>query len=55
MAELKPCPCCGGKAKHGRSPTFGYFVSCDKCGMRTSYYGSAGASTRAWNRRGDNG
>lgn len=55
MAELKPCPFCGGKAKHFQNTIFGYFVGCTKCRMRTDYYGSKGSATRAWNRRVGNG
>ena len=51
MAELKPCPFCGGEAKHIESHVFGHGVACKKCGMKTDYWATVASATRAWNRR----
>lgn len=54
MLELKPCPFCGEKyVVRNHNSTFGWFIACTKCGARTDYRGSKGASTIAWNRRAD--
>lgn len=34
MAELKPCPFCGGKAKIRKAGKDGYCVVCSECGAR---------------------
>lgn len=51
MAELKPCPFCGGKAEMedvGRL----YFVRCRRCGVNQDHlYHSKQAAVKAWNRR----
>lgn len=57
--ELKPCPCCGGKASIGNSEpdgSGGYFVECDDCGVTTPLiYNMMGTVRRElldkWNRR----
>jgi len=62
MAELKPCPFCGGKAElHHKTEAFcldGYsYVYCTKCRVKTeafpkSYeHSSDGKAIEAWNRR----
>ncbi|MBR4855147.1 MAG: Lar family restriction alleviation protein [Bacteroidaceae bacterium] len=51
MAELKPCPFCGGEAQRLENRTFGHYVSCTKCRARTDYYASSGVAVRVWNRR----
>lgn len=53
MIELKPCPFCGGEARRFESKTFGHGISCKKCGIKTDYWASKGAATKAWNRRAD--
>lgn len=61
MAELKPCPFCGGKSdvdtpyywdgECGKT----YAIYCTACRCRTSdYIGLAGA-IEAWNRRAEDG
>lgn len=58
MAELKPCPFCGGKAiiEHthlcNRKRTQ---VICQKCGATHGYCGTESAAIKKWNRRADNG
>ena len=65
VAELKPCPCCNGKAvlKHGQESWGQYyaFVKCEDCGLRTR---DARTCTLddckkivviSWNRRATNG
>ena len=61
MAELKPCPFCGGKAEYkneereGRSDIS--YVFCENCGARGEYflvndvYSSKDYAIEAWNRR----
>ena len=57
MAELKPCPFCGGKPfiYYSGSPSNGTFaeVICKECGCQTQrmLYSEA---IEAWNRRADN-
>lgn len=61
MAELKPCPFCGGEADY-RLENFGatVWVQCCECGVSTSRYDGAEVvdgkngkawATIAWNRR----
>ena len=57
MAELKPCPFCGGRADL-RTFTMGRFkkrkflyVECCVCGNRTSVDREAEYVEEAWNRR----
>ena len=54
MAELKPCPFCGGKAfVSARLPYFGetftVAVVCEDCNASSKH------KIKAWNRRTDNG
>lgn len=63
MAELKPCPFCGGKAiirycENGdryRSniyyPSKRGAVICEKCRVETHVYSRASKAVNAWNRR----
>jgi hypothetical protein len=59
MAELKPCPFCGGSAERKTiTHAFGhtmYYVQCsnDKCAISptTIAYKSKGFDVKAWNRR----
>lgn len=63
MAELKPCPFCGGEAKTGYA-IYDYSrwgVSCQKCGAVVEVATWLGVpdteqeAIKAWNRRYDNG
>ena len=57
--ELKPCPCCGGKASIGNSEpdgSGGYFVECGDCGVTTPLIHNMMGTVRRelldkWNRR----
>lgn len=57
--ELKPCPCCGGKAKSyyddpydGYQGNLGrYFIGCTECNLRTSDFSSLKKAAEAWNER----
>lgn len=59
MSDLKPCPCCGGKArlvkKEGFGPAGGKFsrgyVRCDKCEITTPTKSPWEKAVTAWNRR----
>jgi hypothetical protein len=61
MAELKPCPFCGGKPKlvHTKATIDTYQVGCfndlRKCKVRpeTIWYRRERYAITAWNRRGD--
>ena len=54
MAELKPCPFCGGKA--GRFVDNNRFVvSCKICSANVFSYSSAKKATKYWNRRAEDG
>lgn len=64
MAELKPCPCCGGKAKtiartyideNGYEDILCWHTWCSECGLATRGFAGAGEAEEAWNRRVDNG
>ena len=65
MAELKPCPFCGGAAMRMNCDGKGqpiakwleihYVVRCLKCGIRTNTYQTKKGAINAWNRRVDNG
>lgn len=54
MAELKPCPFCGGEAKRYYGYHDMYGVTCKKCSAKVYGYASKGGATKAWNRRADN-
>lgn len=63
MADLKPCPFCGGKAafvpravnlvlqKDPSNPKFGVSVICGKCGSESPNMVDEEHATTAWNRR----
>ena len=60
MAELKPCPFCGGEAiARPNLPTYGsdvmYYVICGKCLMRTPLKWTTEQAIEAWNRRAEDG
>ena len=60
MAELKPCPFCGGEAavtNHHNRFTEWYLCSCLKCHISQtgSEYGFRFEAIEAWNRRADDG
>lgn len=58
-AELKPCPCCGGKPRFERVSGFGAAggryhreqVFCKRCGLRTREFTKPGLAFEKWNRR----
>ena len=61
MAELKPCPFCGGEAKI-RTVTIGtfkkrkfFYVKCCVCGNCTSVDREPEIVEEAWNRRAEDG
>ena len=47
MAELKPCPFCGGDATLYTR----FWIVCMTCGAQTTIFDSAQAAVEAWNRR----
>lgn len=54
--ELKPCPCCGGKAELRHRPfDEDFFIKCEyqnwKCNTQTLYYETEEEAIEAWNRR----
>jgi len=50
--ELKPCPCCGGKAKLAKvdMPGFEYMVYCVACHLQTDD-STPQTVTKVWNTR----
>ena len=58
MAELKPCPFCGGEAEIYDGIIFGsrqYEPRCVKCECAIGLYDTEEQAAVAWNRRVDNG
>ena len=68
MAELKPCPFCGGEAMLAATSSCSGLICCVGCGMKTGKFWDEPMSspekertkwheiaTAAWNRREDNG
>ena len=57
--ELKPCPCCGGKAiiiQHiSIYRNLHYYACCTECSMRTGIYKDKRTVKIQWNRRANNG
>ena len=53
MAELEPCPCCGGEARlkdvHG-TICHGW-VGCPECGLYINWNISPSGAIKTWNRR----
>ena len=62
MAELKPCPFCGGEAEITEFDPFNgyqgsmnmYSVHCKKCGAEIVRNQNKDYAVDAWNRRADN-
>ena len=56
MAELKPCPFCGGEAKMANTDIGGWPVYCINCPCDYGRYWFATKqkAIEAWNRRSDN-
>ena len=58
MAELKPCPFCGGEAEYkmagGISADYGY-VRCKKFCCEQHWYSLEKEAIEAWNRRAEDG
>lgn len=60
MAELKPCPFCGGASRlvitHNDNLTWvRYFVKCSRCDVSTKSYEKGETAEEAWNRRASDG
>ena len=63
MAELKPCPFCGGEARIGvKLAIFSmdvydedYYVFCTECAVHTIECEDDEVATEVWNRRVNNG
>ena len=57
MTELKPCPCCGGKAAFeiNDDRTGEIFIACRSCSISTDTFGPCDKAKAAsvWNRRAD--
>ena len=56
MAELKPCPFCGGESfARPNLPTYGcevmYYAGCGRCLVRTPLRWTMEQAIKAWNRR----
>lgn len=58
MAELKPCPFCGGEAiletVDGNGPEECY-IYCPECDFESGVYSEPKFIVEKWNRRADNG
>ena len=57
MAELKPCPFCGGSASVLKVDNTWYEVRCDNCPCNVGrlWFYTRKDATKAWNRRGEDG
>ena len=51
--QLKPCPCCGGKARSVQTKDFNY-VFCTECELTTTTYDTEKEAADVWNRRVNN-
>ena len=55
MAELKPCPFCGGEAELFTYGDGKFLPKCSVCwGMIEEWFSSEEEAAEAWNRRADN-
>lgn len=57
MAELEPCPKCGGKAEFVKlfeSNWYNGFVKCTECQFEDRVYTSKQNAVKAWNRKANN-
>lgn len=50
--ELKPCPCCGGKAGT-EAISWDWVVECEECHLSTRVYPTPEEASKAWNGRAD--
>lgn len=50
---LKPCPCCGGEARHFEK-IGGMYVKCTTCGLQTDFCETKSEAEKKWNRRVNN-
>lgn len=48
--EMKPCPCCGGKAGTEKV-SWDWVVECEECHLSTRVYPTPEEAAKAWNRR----
>ena len=61
MAELKPCPFCGGRAfcrwtdEGMEKESYLFYVECDNCYITTTYFYDKEKAIEAWNRRAEDG
>jgi len=51
MSELKPCPFCGGRAVLNKDYLGHFYISCDKCEIKTDSCVDPNIPIAAWNRR----
>lgn len=57
MAELKPCPFCGGEAEYipiDYLPEPCGYVRCGNCRVKQHWYNPKNTAIEDWNRRSDN-
>lgn len=48
--ELKPCPFCGGEAKHNVAHLW-HSIECTRCGASTTWRSTKRGARRLWDRR----
>ena len=51
MAELKPCPFCGGEAEPWQPLNGGWMIRCKKCASKTGLYRLLNVAVEKWNKR----
>jgi Lar family restriction alleviation protein len=51
MADLKPCPFCGGKSEIWNATSDIFVLQCQCCGTRIDRYGKKEKVIEAWNTR----
>ena len=51
MNELKPCPCCGGRAISFQLEPKRHKICCRLCGLQTEWFTTDTEAAEAWNRR----